>query len=335
MTATTFGWALAAPAWLWLLPLLLVAAACRHRRRRSVLFAPAALLATRSAAAGDLPCTWRTRCRHLPFALEGAAMACLVLAMARPVERTPAPPLPPGRDLLLCLDVSSSMAATDLQPDRTRHDVGVQLAADFVQARPHDRLGLVAFARYADLRCPLTRDHAAVRELLATLRLVEKEGPEDATAIGAAVARAAAALRSSAASGKVVVVVTDGEENVATALAPDEIAPLHAGQLCAELGIRVHAIVVGRGNQKPDGRFVALDTQAVQQLAAATGGRFFAASDARALGEVYAAIDALETTAPPAPGVFVHERFPWALALGLSLWALARGLRATALRRLP
>lgn len=333
MTSPAFGWALAQPGWLWLGPALLVALLVGVRRLPRLQFAPAPLLARRQA--GGLPRTWRTRLWLLPAALELLAMALVVVAMAGPIERVPAPPTPPARDILLCLDVSSSMAATDLQPARSRHQIGVALAADFVRSRPQDRLGFVAFARFADLRCPLTRDHVALTELLASLAMVEKEGPEDATAIGAAVARAAKALRGSAAKSKVVVVVTDGEENVATALAPDEIAPLHAAQLCAEVGIRVHAVVVGRGNQKPDGRFVALDTTAVQQLATTTGGRFFTASDGAALAAVYAAIDALEATAIQPPGVFVHERFPRLLALAVGLWALARGLLATCLRRLP
>lgn len=336
MSAPEYGWTLAAPGWLWLLPLLLVAAWARARALPRAGFAPAPLLAPRTDGHTQaLPRTWRLRLWRLPACCEWLAVACVLLAMARPTERVPAPPAPPGRDLLLCLDVSSSMAATDLQPNRTRLQVGRELAADFVRAREHDRIGLVVFARYADLRCPLTRDHAAVQELLSGLSMVDKEGPEDATAIGAAVGRAAAVLRRSPAKTKVVVVVTDGEENVATALTPDEIAPLHAAQLCADAGIRVHAVVVGAGNQKPDGRFVALDTTAVQKLAATTGGRFFAAADGKALAAVYAAIDALEATPLQPPGVFEHERFTPALVLALGLFCLGRLLAATWLWRLP
>jgi Ca-activated chloride channel family protein len=331
-----YGWTLAQPGWLWLAPALLLAAVRRWRALPRARFAAQALLAEPEAPGlPRLPATWRARTWWLPGACQAAALACVLVAMSAPVERVPAPPSPPARDVLLCLDVSSSMAATDLAPDRTRLQVGVEVAARFVRARAQDRVGFVAFARYADLRCPLTRDHDAVAELLQSLQLVANQGPEDATAIGAAVARAAATLRRSPVPGRVIVVVTDGEENVATAQAPDEIAPLHAAQLCAQAGIRVHAIVVGRGNQKADGSLQALDTTAVQQLAATTGGRFFIAGDATALAAVYAAIDALEAVPVAPPGVRTIARFPVALGLALAWWLLARSLQVLSWWRVP
>lgn len=329
--------ALAQPGWLWLLPLVALAAWWAWRRAPRARFAAAPLLggAANDAAPAALPRTWRVRLRALPAVLELLGAALLVVALAAPVQRVPVPPTPPGRDILLCLDVSSSMAADDLRPGRTRLEVGVELATAFVRARSHDRIGCVAFARFADLRCPATSDHGALAETLAALRLVAKDGPEDATAIGAAVGLAATALQRAAAGTKVIVVVTDGEENVATALTPDEIAPLHAAQLCAAAGIRVHGVVVGRGNRKPDGRFVALDTTAVEQLATTTGGRFFAAADAAAFAQVYAAIDALEANAAQPPGVLERPRFALVLAAATVLLAVARALRGTWLRSLP
>lgn len=333
MIAVGSGWALAQPAWLWLLlPLLLLVALWRRRHPVQVRFAAAAMLATGGGAVSALPASWRTRWRWLPAGLEWLAIVGLAVAVARPVQRVPLLPPPPGRDVLLCLDVSSSMAAKDLQPDRDRLQVGCHVALQFVQARPDDRVGVLTFARYPDLRCPLTRDHEALADVLDGLRMVGKDSPEDATAIGGAVARGAAALAGGRA-GKVMVVVTDGEENVADALTPGEIAPLHAAQLCAAAGIRVHTIQVGRGNQKPDGRFVPLDASALQQLAAGTGGRHFGAPDAAALAAVYAAIDALEATPELPPGVREIERFPGLVALAVLGIVLARGLRV-GLRRL-
>lgn len=324
MSGDGVGWALAAPGWLVLLPGVAAVAWWRARIAPAVLLAPA-------GAAAPWPRSWPARLLRLPGVLELLALALGVLALAQPVQRRPAPPSPPGRDLLLCLDVSSSMAATDLAPDRTRLEVGIGAAREFVRARPADRVGLVSFARYADLRCPPTRDHDAVAELLGRLQLVAHEGPEDATAIGGAVATAAEVLRRSPARARVVVLVTDGEENVASALAPHEVAPAHAAQLCADAGIRVHVIVVGRGNQKA-GRLLPLDTTAVRQLAAATGGRAFVAGDAAALAGVYAAIDTLEAVGFAAPGVVEAQWFPAAVALGLCLLVLARAL-AVWLRR--
>jgi len=330
--AATTGFAWGAPAWLGLLPLLGVVAWLRWRQLERTRFQPAWLL--RAAATWPpMPTTARTRCWLLPSLLHWAMLALVVVAMARPLVRREAAAEPPGRSILLCLDHSSSMAADDLAPGRTRHDVGREVAAAFVRARPHDRLGFVSFARYSDLRCPPTRDHDACTALLAALPMVERDGPEDATAIGAAVATAAASLERSPGGGKVVVVVTDGEENVAHELAPDEIAPLHAAQLCAAAGIRVHTIQVGNGNRKPDGRVVPVDTSAVQQLAATTGGRHFVAGDARALAAVYAAIDRLETSPPPPPRLVEHEWYPAVLAAALGVAAVARVLALFWLRR--
>ena len=219
------------------------------------------------------------------------------------------------------------MAALDLDPVQTRLTVGKQLAAEFLLGRVDDRLGIVTFARFADLVCPPTADHTAVTELLDGVQLVDPEGPEDATAIGAAIGMAANLLQRSTAVGKVIVLLTDGEENVATAGAPDQIAPLHAGQWCRDHGIRVHAIALGRGEQAADGTWRALDTTAVQQLAKISGGRFFPATDATTLRSVYAEIDQLEAVQFAEPGVRVIEWFALPTWFGLCLLALAHVLK--------
>jgi Ca-activated chloride channel family protein len=301
-----------------------------RRARVALAFAPAPLLDQDLArgVAGTLPRTLAQRLAALPRLLQAGAVGLAVVALARPVQRVPLPPERLGIDVLLCVDTSSSMAAEDLAPGRSRHDVALELGAEFVQQRAFDRVGFVTFARYPDLRCPPTLDHEAAAELLRGTNLVVKESPEDATGIGTAVARAAEVLARSKAKGKVIVLLTDGEENVATTETPDEIAPLHAAQLCAALSVRVHGIVVGRGNQKPDGRFVALDTTAVQQLAAQTGGKFFAARDAAALQQVYRDIDAIERVAFAEPRTLVVEWFAAPLLGALLLlavaWSLAR-----------
>ncbi len=329
MIAAESSFGCADPLWFWLLVVLPIVCWWSHRRRPALPFAGAELLGEGRLGCGPLPRSWRRRFAWLPAALEALALGLLVLALARPVQRLPLPPERLGIDVLLCIDTSSSMAAKDLAAGRTRHSVGLELAGEFVKVRRDDRVGCVTFARYPDLRCPPTLDHAALAELLGGIALVGKDSPEDATGIGAAVARAAAVLARSEARGKVIVLLTDGEENVATAATPEEIAPLHAAQLCARLGVRVHGVVLGQGNQKPDGRFVPLDTTAVQQLAAETGGRFFAARDAAALQQVYASIDALEKVAFAEPRVLVREWFPAPLGLSVLLLALAR----TAARR--
>ncbi|MBL8732583.1 MAG: VWA domain-containing protein [Planctomycetes bacterium] len=335
MAATQVGFVLLAPGWLvaGVVASGLTAAAWwgRRRQRGAVPFAGAAFVL------GDagLAASCRQRLSLLPALLTLLAWWSWSLALARPVFVTTAPPTPPGRDVLLCLDRSSSMLATDLARGRTRLDVGKQLAAEFAAGRPHDRIGCVEFARHADLRCPPTLDHTTLGELLQAVQPVAKDGPEDATAIGGAVAFAAALLRRSSAAGRVVVLMTDGDENVAVAGLPREIAPAAAAQLCRSLGVRVHTIVLGRQQTRADGSAAALDTRAVRELAADTGGRFFTAGDAAALRSVYAAIDALEGAEFAVAEVRRAEWYAAPAGLGLLLLLLAGLLRRSALAVLP
>lgn len=318
------GWQWREPAWFALIVLVVVVALVRHRNRAAVLLAPARLWGADDVG---LPVTWRQRLVFLPGLLQLLALVAFVAALARPVLVESEPPDRLGRDVLLCFDRSSSMAALDLHPEDTRLTVGKHLAAEFLLRRRDDRLGIVTFARFADLVCPPTADHAAVTELLASVQLVDAEGPEDATAIGAAVGMAASLLQRSDATGKVIIVLTDGEENVATAGAENQIAPLHAGQWCRDNDIRVHAIALGKGEQQADGTWRALDTSAMQQLAKISGGRFFPAADADALRSVYAEIDQLEAVQFAEPGVRVVEWYATPTMLGLLLLLLAHGLR--------
>lgn len=332
------GWQWRDPLWLLLLVVPIGLAIWRHQRTLAVPFAAALLLRPEGAgphAAPALPTSWRQRLACVPALLELLGLWLGIVALARPVQRVPLPPERQGLDVLLCVDTSSSMATDDLAAGRSRHAVALELAAEFLDRRRTDRTGFVTFARYADLRCPPSLDHAAVAELVRAVPMVGKDSPEDATGIGGAVALAARALSTSPAKGKVVVLLTDGEENVATAATPQEIAPLHAAQLCQRLAVRVHSVVLGRGNRRPDGSFVPLDTTAVQQLASRTGGRFFTATDAAALQQVYRDIDALEKVAFQEPRVLVVEWFAAPLALGLVLVAFAALLRRRGLEVLP
>lgn len=315
MIAEHLGWQWQAVQWLWLLPLVALVWLRWHRCRPAVLVQPVF----------DLPPSpGRMRTWLLPLGELLAAVAAVV-ALAGPERVVPAPPLPPGRDLMLCLDTSSSMAQQDLGGDRTRFALAIEQATTFVRGRTDDRIGLTTFARFADLRCPTTADLDALTELMASVPMVAREGPEDATAIGAAVATAAEALaRLPDGGGKVVVLVTDGEENVATIGAPQEIAPAAAAALCREASVRVHAIIIGSGNRRADGSVVPIDTTAVRQLAATTGGRCFVAADGSSLLAVWAAIDALETAAVAPPGRAVERWFPVPAGLALLLWLLVQ-----------
>lgn len=337
MIAAAGGFAFVHGAALALLALLPVLWWAARRRPPVLLFAPAPL-GRRGEFGAALPQTWRTRLTWLPDVLELLGLAALIVALARPVVRTPIPQTRPGIDIFLCLDVSSSMADTDMAQGQDRLSVAKQAAARFSLARGNDRIGLVTFARFPELLCPLTLDHAALRRLLANTSMVERDGAEDATGIGTALARTVQVLRASDSKTKVIVLVTDGEENVATAQTPEEIGPVPAAQLARELGVRVYTIALGSGvavAAANGGRSVPIDTRQVQQVAQMTGGAFFKARDAQAIEQVYARIDALETGPVPEPEFRVDEWFGFAVVGALCAAAAAWLLRAVGLQVLP
>jgi len=338
--------------WMLLLALLVPFALFVRRMRGSpaVRFAPGGFLqptpgpahppdsANRSGmhtAPGELPRSWRVRFLWLPQALRVAGLLLVVLALARPVHRTQLPFKAEGIDILLCLDTSSSMTANDMDRARTRLDVARDAAKRFIARRPDDRIGLVCFARYPDLRCPPTLDHDALGRLLSGVTTVTSDGPEDATGIGTALTRAAQVLQNSTAKSRVMILLTDGEENVATDKTPDEIAPLHAAQLCEELGLRVYTIAAGIGSPDRSGSWVDIDTSQVERLAEMTGGRFYKARDAGAVDGVYANINDLEKTEIDKPRYKIEEKFLPFLIAALVLLLASGLLRSLVMEVLP
>lgn len=318
------------PAFLWLallVPLVLVVRALRRTRRPAVAFAPAALL-------GHVH-SLRTRLLHVPRVLQVVGLLLLVFALARPAARVRVADETAGIDILLCVDTSSSMLAQDMDAERTRLAVAKDAAAAFIRARPDDRIGVITFARYSELDCPPTFDHGALAAILADIETVKGEGPEDATGIGAAVARAAQVLRAGGGRSRVVILFTDGEENVAVGDARDEIPPRHAAQLCERLGVRVYAIAAGVGRRGPDGTLVRIDTQPVEDMALRTGGFLGRARDANAVEAVYERIDALETAPIEQARFVLEDRYLLLLVLGLVLLVLGQVLAVTWLEVQP
>ncbi len=281
------------------------------------------------------PRTWRQRLLPLPRLLQVLGLLLVILSLARPVRRDQLPLETKGIDIFLCLDVSSSMAADDMDRSRSRLEVAKDAAADFINGRSNDRIGLVSFARFPDLLCPLTLDHAALKTFLDELQMVEPDGDEDMTGVGTAVARAAQVLQGSQANSKVIILLTDGEENVATLQTPDEIGPLQAGRLCEQLGIRVYSIAAGIGKQAADGQFVALDTALLRGLSAVSGGEFYEARDAGAVASVYTYINELEKVEFEEPRFEMTERFMPFLMAAIALLLLSRVLNSTWLEVLP
>lgn len=311
--------------WLLALALLVPVALWRRRRAAAVPFAPGTLLAP---GPPHLPKSWRVRLLPLPRALQVLALLLAVVALARPARREMLPLRTEGIDILLCLDTSSSMTANDMDRRRTRLEVAKAAAAEFVRGRPEDRIGLISFARYPDVRCPLTLDHEALAGILAGVTTVQGDGPEDATGIGTAVARAAQVLQADEKRERVVILLTDGDENVATQGAPAEIAPSHAAQLCAALGARVYAVAVGAGGPK-------LDTGPLQRMSQKTGGEFHEARDASAVTAVYRQIDALEKTGFDRPRYVIEDRFLSFLIAAIAVFLLGRLLESTVLGVFP
>ena len=298
----------ASPHLLWLLLLLLPMTAWYVYRQ---LRGGAAIRISSVAGVAGAPRTWRYYGRHLPFVLRCGAVALLVVALARPrtVEydsRTNAE----GIDIVLAIDVSGSMLARDFRPDRIT--AAKEVAASFVADRIGDRIGLVVFAGEAYTQSPLTTDKGTLQTLLGRVRsgLVE-----DGTAIGNR-------LRESDAKSKVVILLTDGENNAG------QIAPLTAAGIAEAQGIRVYTIGVGTQGKAPYpfvdmfGQVsyrmaeVKIDEKTLREMAEATGGRYFRATDKAKLEAIYEEIDRLEKSEVEiSEFTLYHEEFVrWVLA---------------------
>jgi len=326
------------PHLLWLLLILPVLALLRARRgpRAAIRYASV-------AAAQAVGHTARARVGGwLPYARLPAA-ALLIVALARPqISHASTKVTASGVDMMLALDVSGSMQALDLRLDGARADrlkVVKSVVTKFIDARPNDRMGIVAFAGRPYLISPLTLDHDWLQKNLARVAI---GSVEDGTAIGSALAASVNRLRHSDARSKVVVLLTDGVNNAGSA------SPLMAARAAAAEGIRVYTIAVGAEGRAPipvvddSGRRrivmgeVEVDEQTLRDIAQTTGGAFFRATDTDSLQAIYARIDALEKTTRSVNHLERRdERFAWAAVPGLALLLAEVGLGLTALRRVP
>ena len=293
----------------------------------------------RFSVAGEaraLPSTGWARWRWLPDALTLAALALGVVALARPQqtdavrERTTE-----GIDIVLALDISTSMTAEDFAPNR--FEAAKTVAAEFVRGRESDRIGLVVFAAQAYTQAPLTLDYTFLQTMLRDVRMGVIE---DGTAIGTALATATARLRDSDAESKVVILLTDGQNN------RGQVDPQTAAEAAQALGVKVYAIGVGGDAAAPRRRVpfggllsaptAEVDEEALRAVAQTTGGRYFRATDAEALRSIYDSISELERTEiEETVYLDVDERYPLALWPALACLLLAVTLSATRLREVP
>ena len=235
---------------------------------------------------------------HLPFALRVLALSMLIVVLARPqstnswqnsdVE---------GIDIMLAMDVSTSMLAMDLAPNRL--EAAKQVAAEFINGRPNDNIGLTIFAGESFTQCPLTVDHAVLLNMLNSVKCdIAAQGIiEDGTAIGMGIANAVSRLKESKAKSKVIILLTDGSNN------RGEISPEAAAEIAKQFGVRVYTIGVGTTGEAPypyNGHVVnvpvEIDETTLNKIATLADGNYYRATSNTKLKEVYEKIDKLERT---------------------------------------
>ena len=290
----------------------------------------ASLKSSGSEALEDLPTSSLSGLRHLPVILHILGLIALVVALARPQERDDwSDSTVEGIDIVLAMDVSSSMLATDFKPNRL--GVAKEMASKFVEKRENDRLGLIIFAGESFTQCPLTIDHRVVQNLLLK---VNAGNLRDGTALGMGLATSVHRLKESEAKSKVVVLLTDGVNN------QGNVSPKTAAQIASTFGIKVYSIGVGTNQEysyTPQGKVKnEIDEKTLKEVASETGGKYFRAKSAKELEAVYAEIDKLETSEISVTEYnnFKEKFFLYAI-VGFSLILAGVVLKNTVLRTLP
>ena len=295
----------------------------------------------RTSVASPVPRSRRARFGWAPTALQLAAVACSTVALARPLRSNVQRDVhSEGVDIALVIDRSGSMQFEDLERDKSRLEVVKEVVGEFAKRRMTDRedaadnVALIVFARYPRMLCPFTLDVDALQGFLSQVQIAKRE-EEDGTAIGVGLAKAVSALRESDAKSRIVVLLTDGENNV------DDITPEAATKLAAEEGIKVYTIYAARYlfQFHPIQGWVAtrgsVDTSVLEKMAADTGGRFYRATDRADLEKIYADIEKLEKT--PRSELRFEESFdlyPWFLFPALACAFFSQVARASVWRRL-
>ena len=281
--------------------------------------------------------TLKVYMRHLPFVLRVTAIALVIIVLARPQsinqwQETESQ----GIDIMMAVDISGSMLAQDLTPDRLT--AAKKVASEFVTDRSKDKIGLVIFAGESFTQCPLTTDH---KVLLNLLNEVEYGMVEDGTAIGLGIANSVNRLKDSESESKVIILLTDGTNN------RGQISPLTAADLARSYGIRVYTIGVGTQGVAPtpvqtpfgikiQNVEVDIDEKTLTEIASITGGQYFRAEDNESLSNIYHEIDEMEKYLIKVQNVTRKKELylPFAL-LALSLIFIELILRRTWLRNIP
>ena len=285
----------------------------------------------------QFPQSKRIKLRHIPFVLRALAITCIIIALARPqASNSWRTQNTEGIDIMMALDLSSTMLAGDIKPNRL--EAAKSVATEFILSRPNDNIGLVVFARESFTQCPLTTDHAV---LINLFNGVKNGLIEDGTAIGLGLANAVNRIKDGKAKSKVIILLTDGSNN------SGDIAPITAAEIAKTFGIRIYTIGVGTQGvvnipvqtpmgiqyQRVQSEF---DAKSLQNIANLTGGKYFGATDNSKLRHIYQEIDQLEKTR-----ISVHqfnkkdEQFYVFSILAFIFLTLEILLRNTVFRRIP
>ena len=326
------------PEWFWLLALLPLVMLWRGRRGPV-----AAIEYSHVALARDVARTSRSRIGRFVWLFPIIAGALMIVGLARP-QRTHSRTevTANGIDIVLALDVSGSMQALDFLVDRrrvNRIEVVKSVVAKFIEERPSDRIGMIAFAGAPYLVSPITLDHDWLQQ---NLERVNIGSGDDGTAIGSAIAAGVNRLRTTPAKSKVIVLLTDGVNNTG------KISPYAAAEAAKAMGVKIYTIGVGvrgkapipvkdeLGNMHVIMAAVDVDEKTLQAVADVTGGKFYRATDTDSLQRIYEQINRLERSAQTVQKFeHVEELYAWALIPAMGLLALGSLLQQTRFRRLP
>lgn len=283
------------------------------------------------------PVSIKVYLRHLLFALRVIVVALIIIVLARPqTTNTWKNVTSEGIDIILAIDVSGSMLARDFTPDRL--EAAKEIGIKFISGRQTDRMGLVVFSGESFTLCPLTTDHASLINMFKDIKMGILE---DGTAIGSGLATATSRLKDSNAISRVVILLTDGVNN------RGEIAPLTAAEIAKSYGVRVYPVGIGSMGTAPypvqtpfgvqyQDMEVKIDEEMLQQVADLTGGKYFRATNNKALEQVYAEIDKLERSKIEITEYNKREeRFRIFGMIALALIALEFALRSTVFRSIP
>src|SRR5512137_458698 len=286
----------------------------------------------------------RTRSGAFLAALRWLTLALLIIALAQPrLTKSETKVTASGVDIAVALDMSGSMASEDFEVNRKRLNrlaMAKEVLKKFIDKRPSDRIGIVAFATQAYIACPLTLDHDFLQENLERLQLGTID--DSRTAIGSALSAAINRLRELQSKSKIVILMTDGQNNAG------KVPPLTVAEAAQKLGVKVYTIGVGTRGMAPmpvfwGGRQVGyrqepvnIDEDTLQKIADMTGGKYYRADNAQRFQAIYAEIDKLEKTEAEVKKFARHdELFAWLITPGLGLLLLELLLRHTIWRRLP